>query len=411
MLHFLLQMPIHKNLNYKNTQIMKLKLFISTISFILVLIGCNNSKKEKTVASLISYPLEQTTLTDDFIPFIDSVEVIALEAKEGSFITQIEKILLTPNKQIIILNSTGIMLFDTNGTFLHRIGKIGRGPEEYQKVYDICLDQSGHNLLAVDYNNQVLEYSLNDGRLIQKIKPYLPQQYPPCVGIAPSQENGFFLFGCNPYNESDFDNDFYCLHQFDKTGKHLENLLLREDYVLTPTMITQSYDNSYLIRPQTCDHICYRIKNGEVSPFIKIDFKEKNIPCRYIKFQPQEGFDIQRFLFAPYYKFPIYFHETQDQLYFCCAGPDKANNIFFLINKKKSKGIRWEVSGENNPNLILGKTSDENFFYYIFHDYNEYNRLDLPHNMDPLKKYLIGQKNIKLEEDSNPAIIKIKFNI
>ena len=377
-----------------------------------VFLCCNHSERQKMVAEQEFYPLEQTTLVDDVAPFIDSVEIIQLEAKEGAFITLIDKILLTPDKQLIILNSTGIMAFDANGSFRQRIGKIGRAPGEYQKIYDMCLDETGKYLLAVDNNNQVLQYAVDDGRFIKKIVPQLPSDYPPVMGIAPASLNGFFLFGCNPYDESNFEDDFYCLHQFDSTGGHTEHFLLRKDYVLTPTLITQSYKNTYLIRPQTWDNIGYRIQNGQISPAMKIDFKDKTMPCNYVKIQPTIGFDLQKYLFAPYFKLPIYFQETEEHLYFCAAAPKNADNVFFIQNRNKSTGIRWEVEGESNPNLLLGKASDENYFYYVFHDYNEYDEMNIPAKMDPLKKYLIVHKQVKLlGEDSNPMIIKIKFNI
>ena len=119
--------------------------------------NCNNSSKKGTSSYLISLPLKETCLIDDLTPFIDSVQMIPLEAKEGAFITQIEKIILDSHQQIIILNSTGILQFDATGNFIRRIGKIGRGPGEYQKIYDICLDQTKEKLLALDYNPQVLQ--------------------------------------------------------------------------------------------------------------------------------------------------------------------------------------------------------------------------------------------------------------
>lgn len=389
---------------------MNIRFFTTIIFVIFILISCNYSKSKDHITVLASHPHEQTVLIEDFNPYIDSIQIIPIETTDHSFITHVEKLLLTPQKQIVILNSTGIILFDYNGAFLFRIGKIGRAPGEYQKIYDICLE--GKFLLAVDYNNNVLKYSLDNGQFIQQITPIFPERYPTCIGIAPATEGGFFLFCCNPFNDSDFKHDFYCLNQFDKKGNHIASFLPREDYVVVSSIITQSYDNSYLIRPQTGDNICYRIKDGKVQPFVKIDFKEKGIPANYIKFETNGGYDIQRFLYAPYYKLPIYFHETQNQFYFTCAGPKDANNIFFLVNKKTLTGISWKVIGLSNPNLVLGYASDDNYFYYIFHDYNEYDKSNLPNDMDPLKKYLVAQKKIRLEgEDSNPLIIKIKFNI
>ena len=83
-----------------------------------------------------------------------------------------------------------------------------------------------------------------------------------------------------------------------------------------------------------------------------------------------------------------------------------------MVNKKTLSGISWKVVGLSNPNLVIGYASDEDYFYYVFHDYNEYDKANLPNDIDPLKKYLITRKDIKLgNEDSNPLIVKVKFNI
>lgn len=373
--------------------------------------SCNNTSKDTSSANLNCYPLKQTETINDLSPYIDSLQIIPLEATDDSFITHIEKVLLTPNKDIVILNSTGILKFDKNGIFKLRIGKIGRAPGEYQKIYDICIDDKGEILSAVDHNNDVLQYSVNDGHFIQKITPKFPEKYPNCIGIVPSKNGGFFLFGCNPFSEVNFKKDFYCLNLFDKKGNFEDKFLQRKDYVFPIHIITQSYNNSYLIRPQTWDNICYRIQNNELHKHIKIDFEKEGIPCNYIRTSIGESYDIKKFLFSAYYKIPIYLQETKNHIYFSCAGPIEAENYFFLLNKNKFKGINWRIPGKSNSNLTLGLVSDETYIYYIFHDFNEYDISNLPTDMDPFKKYLIS-KGVRLEgENSNPLIIKIKYNI
>lgn len=168
-----------------------MKIITQTILLLALLAGCTGKAKQKTIVGLITYPLEQTTLITDFTPFIDSVQIIPLEAKEEAFITHINKILLTSKKQLIISNSTGILLFDADGSFRHTIGSIGRAPEEYQTVCDMCLSQNEEYLLVVDIDNQILQYSINDGHFIKKIQPELPSGYPPSDGIAPAPRTAF----------------------------------------------------------------------------------------------------------------------------------------------------------------------------------------------------------------------------
>lgn len=177
-----------------------------------------------------------------------------------------------------------------------------------------------------------------------------------------------------------------------------------------PFAITQSYNNTYQLRPQVWDNICYRIQDSQVSPVIQINFKKEGIPHKYAINPQTAELDLQKLLFAPYYKLPMYFHETRGQLHYCCAGPKGAANIFFLQNKNTLKGIRWEVNADSS--LVLNQAADETCFYYVFHDYNEYTEDNIPTDMDPLKKHLITHHNVKLTgENSNPLIIKIKFNL
>ena len=120
---------------------------------------------------------------------------------------------------------------------------------------------------------------------------------------------------------------------------------------------------------------------------------------------------IQNYVNAPYYKLPMYIHETADQLYFSCGGPE-ANDHFYVFNKTTLQGIHWVHDRKDATALLLAKASDKDFFYYIFNDYNDYIPESLPIEMEPLKRYLIKEKHVNLKGDSiNPLIIKIKFQL
>ena len=107
----------------------------------------------------------------------------------------------------------------------------------------------------------------------------------------------------------------------------------------------------------------------------------------------------------------MYIHETADQLYFSCGGPE-ANDHFYVFNKTTLQGIHWVHDRKDATALLLAKASDKDFFYYIFNDYNDYIPESLPIEMEPLKRYLIKEKHVNLKGDSmNPLIIKIKFKL
>lgn len=375
------------------------------------LISCKS--KESQVQNHIPtfFPLTQSIQVKDFMPYIDSVAILPLEATDSSFIEDIKKILVTPSGQMIILNTSGILLFDEKGHFLFPVGTQGRGPEEYLHAVDICLNESATEVWALDKDKSVSKYALSNGHFIGKIIPRFSTNYPDCIGIAPASKEGFFLFGCNPYEKSDFTTPFYCLNLFDATGKHIDSLLLRKAYVLPLDAITQSYDNSYLIRPQEGDKVCYRLKGKKMDAIYQFDFGRKYMPLSLGKIRPGQHFDIQNYVNAPYYKLPMYIHETADQLYFSCGGPE-ANDHFYVFNKTTLQGIHWVHDKKDATALLLAKASDKDFFYYIFNDYNDYIPESLPIEMEPLKRYLIKEKHVNLKGDSmNPLIIKIKFKL
>lgn len=383
---------------------------------VLVLIACFmfscKSRDRYTRSDIPAYfPLKQSELVTDFNQYVDSVEVIPLEVSDSSYISYIKKVLIAPAGQIVILNSTGILVFDPRGQFLFSMGQNGRGPGEYLQLYDICLNDNSTEVLAIDCDNSVSRYALSDGHFIEKIIPKFPQRYPNCIGIAPASDGGFFLFACNPFDKADFKTKFYCLNLFDKKGKHIQSFLPRKKYAIPIDVITQSYDNTYLIRPQEGDNVCYRLKGNDLQAIFQFDFEDEYVPSRFLTITPQVPFDIQRFVNTPYYKLPLYLHETTTQMYFSCGGPE-ANDHFFIFDKNTFKSIHW-IHDKNDPTaLLLMKASDKNFFYGVFSDYNNYDMESIPKDMEPLKKFLIEKKGINLNGDSmNPSIVKIKFNL
>lgn len=397
--------------NSSNTIIMKSTLYI-TIAFIFIW-GCKSTPKTTTTSLYTITPLEQATMANEFSRYIDSLEVVRLEVTPESFITHIKKILLSKNKEIIVLNSTGILVFDHNGKFIRKIGNRGRGPEEYMALRDICLSNDYQYLLALDYTNQIITYNLQDGKFIKRTIPEmdnLDERYLDFVEICPSGNNGFFLFCCNPPNISDFRQDFYCLIEFDKEGRFINKYLQRIDFIFPTHIITQSYKNEYIIRPLQGDNICYKIVDNKPEPFVTIDFKDKYIPQYYVHPKPGEGFPIQEYMHTNYYKLPIYIHNTSEYFYFGCCAP-KAQETYFIFSLKEHKGLRWQ-SDPNEEDVFLFKAADSTFFYGVYNDYKDYSHQEQQMMKNTLKKYILEKTNISLiNGEQNPAIIKIKFKI
>lgn len=352
-------------------------------------------------------PLEQCQTIQDIAPYIDKIEIVRPEATPESMLGEVNKLLLRQDGGFVLQTHSGVLLFDAQGKFQARAGRIGHGPGEYIKLNDICLTADGRYILALSAFSQVLQYRADNGTYVKTIAPSPKLEYS-CDGIAPGPENGFYLYAGNPADADDFDTPFDCLLRYDSEGERVSQGLPRKDFGLQVAAITQSADNEYILRPQEGDDITYKTDaQGKFAPWIRIDFGEKAIPSGYVK--DKEGSvwtHLPDFLQSDYYKLPIYLEQTGDAFYFTAAGP-KAQTHEFLYFAGTEKGIRWTKSAASaTPFIIRG--ADDEWFYGLYDDPKTYSAEELA-GLPPLKRYLIEHVGLRLAEDGNPPIVKIRF--
>lgn len=353
------------------------------------------------------YPLQQCKAVQNIAPYIDKIEVVQLEATPKSMLGEVNKLLLRPDGAFGLLTHSGIMIFDAQGKFQARAGRIGHGPGEYLKLNDICLTADGQYILALSAFGTVLQYRADNGAYVKTIAPSPKLEYS-CDGIAPGPGNGFYLYADNPANADDFDTPFDCLLRYDSEGKLTSQGLPRIDFGLQVAAITQSAGNSYILRPQEGDNIAYKTDaQGRFAPWVRIDFGDKAIPSGYVKKQGGSVWThLQDFLRADYYKLPLYLEQTKNAFYFTAAGPE-AQTHEFLCFTGTEKGIRWtKTTASATPFIIRG--ADDEWFYGLYDDPKTYDAGELA-KLPPLKRYLIEQIGLQLTEDKNPPIVKIRF--
>lgn len=255
--------------------------------------------------------------------------------------------------------------------------------------------------------NQILQYRADNGAYVKTIVPSPKLEYS-CDGIAPGPEDGFYLYAGNPANADDFETPFDCLLRYDSEGERVSQGLPRKDFGLQVAAITQSAGNSYILRPQEGDDIAYKTDaEGQFAPWARIDFGDKAIPSGYVKnLGGSVWTHLQDFLRADYYKMPLYLEQTAYAFYFTAAGPE-AQTHEFLCFTGTEKGIRWTKTAVSaTPFIIRG--ADDEWFYGLYDDPKSYNAGELA-TLPPLKRYLIERIGLKLAEDGNPPIVKIRF--
>lgn len=378
--------------------ILKLESFFF-FSFFLFLAGCGNQSKPVSVEQEIITPLSAGNAVDDLLPYIDSVEVVPLETTGKALIGLVGKILLLPNGNVLIKSTASMFMFSPEGKFLFQIGKNGRGPEEYLTIDDVCLSQDARELWILG-GCEIVKYSTETGRFIRKTTLELPEICNGFDAIASGPGHSAFLYYCPQMDENNFSEDFYCLYRYDEQGRILQKFLPRKDYGLNIALITQTSDNRYILRPQDSDNICYYLSDSLPVPRVKIDFGKETIKNRYSS-------DLQTYLRSDYYKMPVYIYDTRDYFYFSYCGPE-ATDCYCIHSFKNSKTITWERKGDDADGMFMIGGADKDFFYGIYNDYRDWDEI-LLNRQDLLKRAIIQKTHLRIPEDSNPLLVKVKF--
>ena len=368
-------------------------------SFFLFLAGCGNQSKPVSVEQEIITPLSAGNAVDDLLPYIDSVEVVPLETTGKALIGLVGKILLLPNGNVLIKSTASMFMFSPEGKFLFQIGKNGRGPEEYLTIDDVCLSQDARELWILG-GCEIVKYSTETGRFIRKTTLELPEICNGFDAIASGPGHSAFLYYCPQMDENNFSEDFYCLYRHDEQVRILQKFLPRKDYGLNIALITQASDNRYILRPQDSDNICYYLSDSLPVPRVKIDFGKETIKNRYSS-------DLQTYLRSDYYKMPVYIYDTRDYFYFSYCGPE-ATDCYCIHSFKNSKTITWERKGDDADGMFMIVGADKDFFYGIYNDYRDWDEI-LLNRQDLLKRAIIQKTHLRIPEDSNPLLVKVKF--
>ena len=368
-------------------------------SFFLFLAGCGNQSKPVSVEQEIITPLSAGNAVNDLLPYIDSVEVVPLETTGKALIGLVGKILLLPNGNVLIKSTASMFMFSPEGKFLFQIGKNGRGPEEYLTIDDVCLSQDARELWILG-GCEIVKYSTETGRFIRKTTLELPEICNVFDAIASGPGHSAFLYYCPQMDENNFSEDFYCLYRYDEQGRILQKFLPRKDYGLNIALITQASDNRYILRPQDSDNICYYLSDSLPVPRVKIDFGKETIKNRYSS-------DLQTYLRSDYYKMPVYIYDTRDYFYFSYCGPE-ATDCYCIHSFKNNKTITWERKGDDADGMFMIGGADKDFFYGIYNDYRDWDEI-LLNRQDLLKRVIIQKTHLRIPEDSNPLLVKVKF--
>jgi len=141
-----------------------MKRFLIIILPIFLFLGCNKpEQKVKPHVPVIDFELSRTTKDYQLSDIAKRIEYIELEANKESFIGEINRINFI-NDKIIILDRTlqKILLFSFDGKFIRTIGKRGKGPGEYTRLYDLDVNETNEEIYVYCFNDIIQIYSFNN---------------------------------------------------------------------------------------------------------------------------------------------------------------------------------------------------------------------------------------------------------
>lgn len=122
--------------------------------FLLVLL--TSCRSDQTVPTVIQETTTRPVVTEVLSDIIDTCKFIPLEtASDKSLVGHISKILKYKDKFYIATDNKRILVFNTDGSFSHRIDRLGRGPQEYADLADFDIADDRIIVLSITRSSSI----------------------------------------------------------------------------------------------------------------------------------------------------------------------------------------------------------------------------------------------------------------
>ena len=151
------------------------QIFIDDSGVIIVPINMNgipsltdlaNVNENSDLSFLNKYSINITELAD-------SVSFVKLEITDDCLIASIKKIFFIEDRFFIHESKTSsILVFDKSGKFLYRVGRLGNGPGEYNRISSFLCDEKNNRLMIYDVVSLKMIYYSLEGQLIKVIPQF-----------------------------------------------------------------------------------------------------------------------------------------------------------------------------------------------------------------------------------------------
>ena len=242
-----------------------------SILFLLILttfFSCNTDEIKYVNIEIDPKQEHDISINDIF----NSINLIPLETKKECIIGKIGKIIYYENEYYISDKmSKDILMFDKNGNYKNRIGKIGRGPGEYIALQDFEINTKTGNIEVLSIApSRLIEYNKSGEHIRTK---YLPKKTDFCHYFKYTVDNNLVLFSLNA--------KYRIIHYDIQTNK--VNVIKKQipDYIATKTLFNPSgsplyiYDNNVFFN-EAFSNTVYKLDAKSMNIDYKWDFNNYN---------------------------------------------------------------------------------------------------------------------------------------
>lgn len=306
-------------------------------------------------------------------------------------------------------------VFDRNGKFIRTIGKIGKGPEEFNNDYFFYPEEIGRKIMFVNaLRSSLMEYSW-EGEFLREVKPELaPFHFAPVddetyliwTGVQIEDENGFYRLAFVGLNGKII-RPVYEMKREIAQGRSISFLSpLIMPGIKGITYNSWEEDLIYRVLPDTIFEPCLLWELGKYKmPFNPMDDFE-----RYQREQHKYVNDIHALEGLSKWYVKYFYNNNLEMAVF-----DKANRELVTVNNpdREQKGLVNDIDGGPSFWPFWDAEKGSVFFRMIpaidllNYKNEQLNYQGTPKNPEAARYYkeLIS----KLKEDSNPVLMTVKL--
>jgi hypothetical protein len=396
-----------------------MKELVKILSILLLIIngqGTNDKDKNHIVTFNLKELPNTTEIKLSDLGFVD-IEYIPMETNEQSFITGSNDLItgnkiITGNSFFLIQHYTTILMFNNNGSFVTRIGSVGRGPNEFTVAHDVDINSKDHKIYLVSAWQKKFNVYSESGEFIKTFNMPL---YAPidfrfidgnilcyCENHMGNIENSYTLLDTNGQVIKSFPNK-YPFKNHDAFGFTHENLFYRFDNRLFKKEVYS--DTIYVYEKMNFKpHLVIEVGKKLITPDARSKYEGLDIAKNYIN--PLNLFEFGDYV---YYEFIYKFVLPDDVLIFSFIG-SKKNNFRAIFNT--GQGIINDLDG--GPNIVPKTTKDDNTIIAWIdplklkaHVASEAFKNSTP--KFPQKKKDLEKLANSLKETDNPVLVLVKL--